>query len=48
MVVNYKLIYTPYIHHQFLESQTLIFRKSEYQINGKVGTKLTEKRIIKF
>ena len=46
MVVNYKLIYTPYIHNQFLENQTLIFRKSGYQISGKVDNKILEKWLL--
>ena len=40
MVENYKLISTPHIHHQFLENQTLILRKSGYQISGKVDNKI--------
>ena len=40
MVVNYKLIYTPYIHQQILENQTSVLRKSGYQISGKVDNKI--------
>lgn len=46
MVVNYKLIYAPYIHRQFLENQTSILRKSGYQINGKVDNKILEKWLL--